>query len=73
MDDDADRQILVLYASETGTAEDVAFAIGRHLRRWYWRTRIVSMEDFTLVGRSFVTLAIGLVDSHSVWLLCLLG
>ena len=52
-DDDAERRILVLYASETGTAEDVAFAVSRHLRRWHWRPRTVSMGQFSLVGRLF--------------------
>ncbi|KAF8312316.1 riboflavin synthase domain-like protein [Clavulina sp. PMI_390] len=46
--DGADRRLLVLYASETGTAEDVAFSITRHLRRWHWRPRTLSMAHFSL-------------------------
>lgn len=49
-----ERQILILYGSETGTAEDVALSIGRRLRRWHWQIRVRSMDGYSLVGRRAV-------------------
>lgn len=43
------RDILILYGSETGTAEDAAERIGRETRRHHFHTRVVSMGAYTLV------------------------
>ncbi|KAJ8655971.1 hypothetical protein O0I10_008411 [Lichtheimia ornata] len=40
------RDLLVLYGSETGCAEDVAERIGRQARRRRFRVRVVAMDDY---------------------------
>lgn len=51
-DEEADTvdKILVLYASETGNAQDVAERTGRDIRRRGGRCTIMSMEDFDIVS-----------------------
>lgn len=43
------RDLLVLYGSETGCAEDVAERIGRQARRRRFRVRVVAMDDYDKV------------------------
>lgn len=38
--------ILVLYATETGSAQDAADRIARHVRRAQYKARVFSMEDY---------------------------
>lgn len=47
---DDDRQLLVLYASQTGSAQDVAEYIGREAWRRHFRARVVDVKDFDAVG-----------------------
>jgi sulfite reductase alpha subunit-like flavoprotein len=54
MDDD-ERKALVLFATETGNAEDAAERIGRQLRRWHFRTRTVAMDVFDMVRIGFTS------------------
>lgn len=49
-----ERRLTVLYASETGTAEQVAERIGRIARRRHIDTHIYSMGDYEKV-RTFLT------------------
>lgn len=48
------RRLTVLYASETGTAEQVAERIGRIARRRHIDTHVHSMGDYEKV-RTFLT------------------
>lgn len=41
--------MVVLYASQTGTAEEVAERIGRELRRRHFRAQVVAMDDYDIV------------------------
>lgn len=50
-DEDVIDKILVLYASETGNAQDVAERTGREIRRRGGRCTVLSMEDFDIVSR----------------------
>ena len=54
MDDD-ERKALVLFATETGNAEDTAERIGRQLRRRHFRTRTVAMDAFDMVRVGFTS------------------
>lgn len=49
-DEDVVDKILVLYASETGNAQDVAERTGREIRRRGGRCTVLSMEDFDIVS-----------------------
>ena len=40
------RQMLVMYGSQTGTAQAVAERIGREAKRYHFETRVKSMNDF---------------------------
>ncbi|KAI8393659.1 uncharacterized protein BYT42DRAFT_551807 [Radiomyces spectabilis] len=41
-----DRSLLILYGSETGSAQDVAENIGRQARRRRFRIRVLAMDDY---------------------------
>ncbi|KAH7100415.1 riboflavin synthase domain-like protein [Auriculariales sp. MPI-PUGE-AT-0066] len=43
-----DRDLLVLFATETGNSLDVAQRIAKQARRRYFSTRVVSMDDYPL-------------------------
>ncbi len=45
------RRLLVLYGSETGTAQDVAERVGREGRRSHFRTRVLPMDSYDRVRR----------------------
>lgn len=45
-----DRQLLVLYGSQTGTAQDVAERVGREGRRRHFRMRVLPMDSYDRVG-----------------------
>ena len=44
------HDLLVLFGSETGCAEDVAERIGRQARRRRFRTRVIAMDDYDKVN-----------------------
>lgn len=46
------RDLLVLFGSETGSAEDVAERIGRQARKRRFRTRVVAMDEYGQVAQS---------------------
>lgn len=46
----APESVLILHASETGNAQDVAERVGRELRRHGARTSVMGMEDFDIVS-----------------------
>ena len=46
----AGRQLLVLYGSQTGTAQDAAERVGREGKRRRFRVRILAMDDYNTVS-----------------------
>ncbi|KDQ52353.1 hypothetical protein JAAARDRAFT_184230 [Jaapia argillacea MUCL 33604] len=42
------RSLLILYATETGTAQDAADRIARNCRRIHFQCRVVNMDDYPL-------------------------
>lgn len=44
------RRLLVLYGSQTGTAQDVAERIGREAWRRRFSARVLAMDDYMLSG-----------------------
>jgi len=46
---DSDRTILILYATETGNAQDVADRIARQCRRIHVKARVLSMDAYPAV------------------------
>lgn len=48
-DDDDDRRLLILYASQTGSAQDVAEYIGREAWRRHFKARVQDVHDFDKV------------------------
>lgn len=44
-----DRTLTILYATETGTAQDAANRIARHCRRVHVRAKVVNMSEYPLV------------------------
>jgi sulfite reductase alpha subunit-like flavoprotein len=49
------RNILILYGSETGCAQDTAERIGRQARRRHFRARVIAMDEYDRV-RTLVVL-----------------
>ena len=43
------RRLVVLYGSQTGTAEDVAGRVGREARRRYFQTTVAAMDAYDQV------------------------
>lgn len=47
-----DRKILILYATETGTAQDVADRIARECRRGHFQCRVINIGSYPPVSDS---------------------
>jgi sulfite reductase alpha subunit-like flavoprotein len=47
--EDVLRKLVVLYGSQTGTAEEVAERIGRDARRRYIVPNVIAMDDYNIV------------------------
>ena len=45
-----DRELLVLYGSQTGTAEEVAESVIRDGIRRHFNTKLTSLDDYDMVG-----------------------
>jgi sulfite reductase alpha subunit-like flavoprotein len=43
------RSVLILYATETGTALDAAYRVARLCRRLHFHTRVTSVDVYPLV------------------------
>lgn len=56
-DEDLPSRILVLYASETGNAQDIAERTGREIRRKGGRCLVQSMVEFDIVRTIFASVA----------------
>ncbi len=50
-----ERSALILYGSETGTAQDVAEEVGQMTVRLHFTTKVVEMNSIEIVRRSFFT------------------
>ena len=46
----AERQLLVLYGSQTGTAQDAAERVGREGKRRHFRVRVLAMDSYNTVS-----------------------
>lgn len=46
----AGRQLLVLYGSQTGTAQDTAERVGREGKRKHFRVRVLDMDSYDTVS-----------------------
>lgn len=44
------RELLVLYGSQTGTAQDVAERVGRDGKRRHFRVRVLAMDTYNTVS-----------------------
>lgn len=42
--------MLVLYGSQTGTAQDIAERVGREGRRRHFRTQVTAMDEYDKVN-----------------------
>ena len=47
--DSTDRQLLILYGSQTGCAQDAAERTAREARRRHFRVRIFAMDEYDRV------------------------
>lgn len=45
-----DRKLLILYGSQTGTAQDVAEKISREAKRRHFSTRVMSLDSYTVAN-----------------------
>jgi flavodoxin len=48
-----ERDLLILYATETGNAQEVADRVARQCRRLHFKSRVVNIESYSLVGVLF--------------------
>ncbi|XP_071802445.1 NADPH-dependent diflavin oxidoreductase 1-like [Asterias amurensis] len=44
----AERRVVVLYGSQTGTAQDVAERVGREAKRRHFKTRVLSLDSYAI-------------------------
>ena len=44
------RKLLVLYGSQTGTAQDVAERIGREAKRRHFASRVAALDSYNVVS-----------------------
>ncbi len=52
--EEQDRRLLVLYATETGTAQDVADRVARALRNLNLRSQVISVDNYFIVRKPFI-------------------
>lgn len=45
-----ERRLLVLYGSQTGTAQDVAERVGREAKRRHFTARVLAMDEYEIVS-----------------------
>lgn len=43
------RNLTILYATETGNAQDVSERLSRHVKQYHFETRVFSVDNFPLV------------------------
>lgn len=49
MSQTSDREVLILYGTQTGTAQEVSEEIWRKLKKYYIPTSIMSFENYPIV------------------------
>ena len=54
----AGRNLLILYGSQTGTAQDLAERIGRDAKRRLYRVRVCSMDAYDRVSNCVSTIIV---------------
>jgi len=62
-----DRSLLIVYATETGNAQDAADYIARQCRRIAFHCRVASIEQTSLVSPYFILLNFPQSDPHASW------
>lgn len=65
------RELLVLYGSQTGTAQDVAERVARDGKRRHFRVRVMAMDSYNTVSMRSCVLKGPLVMSCTCVLVCL--
>ncbi|KAJ7721729.1 riboflavin synthase domain-like protein [Mycena maculata] len=58
-----DRSVLILYATETGTAQDAAERLARHCRRIHFTCRVLSTDKYSLSDLISETLVLFVVST----------
>lgn len=58
------RRLLVLYGSQTGTAQDTAERIGREGKRRHFRTRVLPMDNYDKVRARNECTYLSNTDTH---------
>lgn len=48
----AERKMLVLYGSQTGTAQDTAERVGREAKRRHFHCKVEALDDYQVVSSS---------------------
>lgn len=61
------RRILILFGSQTGTAEDMAERLGREARRRHFTCRVDAMDSYNIVRLSFFAGVTIRNQLQSVW------
>lgn len=61
--DDEDRSLLIVYATETGNAQDAADNIARQCRRIAFQCRVANIDSFSLVSLVFF-ISLTLIRGH---------
>ena len=47
---EADRKLLILYGSQTGTAQDVAEKIYREAKRRHFSATVIALDSYNIVS-----------------------
>ena len=47
---EADRKLLILYGSQTGTAQDVAEKIYREAKRRHFSAKVIALDSYNIVS-----------------------
>ena len=50
LDDADERELVIVYSTETGNAQDIAERLHREAERWRWMVHVYDVEDFDVVG-----------------------
>ena len=68
-DNDDDRRLLILYASQTGSAQDIAEYIGRDAWRRHFKARVQDVHEFDKVGwfSCFIRVLVRLELQQALW------
>jgi sulfite reductase alpha subunit-like flavoprotein len=65
-DEEVLRKLVVLYGSQTGTAEEVAERIGREARRRFIVPNVLAMDDYNIVCTLYLS-----IKTHKVqYMIC---